>query len=313
VVYCTNYDPATSTGVIPDFDAAGNVVINGNTMLKAFARAEGYEDSEEVILEFLTESPFLTSGLGPLLESLEDNTPDNPHTLVFPDVILDLLYDWPKVNSALLDAEKYVILDLSRVTLNDRNTVTGADFVAGEEGAKPPSDGDFNIIWDNQLVRGIVLPASLQTVGAYALNWCYMLESVTIPDGVTSIGEGAFMNCRGLTSVTIGESVTSIGVGAFAYCKALTSVVIPDSVESVGLNAFFTCSSLESVTIGSGVRNIESWAFDFCGALTSVTFRGSGAVIGIDDTFPEGAGLKAAYAAGGAGAYTLSGGVWTKE
>ncbi|GAB6390715.1 MAG: hypothetical protein MdMp014T_0088 [Treponematales bacterium] len=52
VVYCTNYDPATSTGVIPDFDAAGNVVINGNTMLKAFARAEGYEDSEEITFEY---------------------------------------------------------------------------------------------------------------------------------------------------------------------------------------------------------------------------------------------------------------------
>jgi hypothetical protein len=56
-----------------------------------------------------------------------------------------------------------------------------------------------------------------------------------------------------------------------------------------------------------------------CGALTSVTFRGSGAVIESDDTFPEGAGLLSAggATAGGtpmaAGTYTLSGGVWTKE
>jgi hypothetical protein len=55
-------------------------------------------------------------------------------------------------------------------------------------------------------------------------------------------------------------------------------------------------------------------AFAFCYALKSVTFRGRGAVIETDRTFyPEGAGLKAAYEAGGAGAYTLKDGEWTKE
>ncbi|GAB6392164.1 MAG: leucine-rich repeat domain-containing protein [Treponematales bacterium] len=82
---------------------------------------------------------------------------------------------------------------------------------------------------------------------------------------------------------------------------------INDAVRNAGV--FIRCANLESVTIGSGVRSIHDWAFDSCGALTSVTFRGSGAVIDSDNTFyPEGAGLKAAYEAGGAGTYTLSGG-----
>jgi hypothetical protein len=309
----------TSEGVPPVLDAAGNPLINEDTTIIAFARAEGYEDSDEVTLEYhVGATPeTLESYLRGYLEKKEANTPDNLYTVVFLDGTLDLLDDWPKINSTLLTSEKYryVILDLSRLTLNDRNTVTGVNFVPNEN-AEPSvtlSDGNFNIIWNNGMVRGLVLPASLQIVGEYALNGCYMLESVTIPDGVTGIESGAFAYCYNLKSAVIPDGVTGIGTGAFAYCHGLKSVVIPDRVENIWYSAFFDCQSLESVTIGSGVKNIHDWAFGFCGALTSVTFRGSGAVIESDNTFPEGAGLKAAYAAGGAGAYTLSGGVWTKE
>ncbi|GAB6393626.1 MAG: leucine-rich repeat domain-containing protein [Treponematales bacterium] len=285
----------TSTGNPPERNAAGNPVINEDTTLISFARAAGYEDSDEVTLEYQVGATpeTLEDYLKDYLKEKEENTPDNPYTIVFLDETIDLLSDWPKVGSALLSAERYVILDLSRLTLNDRDTVTGANFVAADEESDPselPSDGDFNIIWDNQMVMGLVLPASLQTVGPYALNWCYMLESVTIPNGVTGIG-----------------------IGAFAYCHALKSVVIPDSVESIGHSAFFSSRSLESVTIGSGVKDIHNWAFGLCGVLKSVTFRGSGAVIETDASFPEGAGLRAAYEAGGAGTYTLSEGVWTKR
>jgi len=43
-----------------------------------------------------------------------------------------------------------------------------------------------------------------------------------------------------------------------------------------------------------------------CKYISSVTFEGSAAVINSDNTFPEGASLKATYEADVAGTYTLS-------
>ena len=49
------------------------------------------------------------------------------------------------------------------------------------------------------------IPASLRSVtvtedvGAYALNGCYMIESVTLPETATSIATAVFYNCTGLT------------------------------------------------------------------------------------------------------------------
>ncbi|GAB6392165.1 MAG: chitobiase/beta-hexosaminidase C-terminal domain-containing protein [Treponematales bacterium] len=51
VIYCT-----TAEGIPPVLNAAGNPVITGDTTLIAFARAEGYEDSDEVTFEYRVDS-----------------------------------------------------------------------------------------------------------------------------------------------------------------------------------------------------------------------------------------------------------------
>ena len=53
-----------------------------------------------------------------------------------------------------------------------------------------------------------------------------IIKDLVIPDGVTSIGNDAFYNCTSLTSVTIPSSVTSIGDRAFYDCNSLTTVVV---------------------------------------------------------------------------------------
>ena len=108
------------------------------------------------------------------------------------------------------------------------------------------------------------------TIGSWAFDNCYVLNSVTIPDSVTSIGYAAFENCKPLTSVTIGNSVTSIEGEAFYDCDSLTSVTIPDSVTVIGREAFYNCDSLTSVTIGNGVTAIGTDAFYNCRSLNSV-------------------------------------------
>ena len=74
------------------------------------------------------------------------------------------------------------------------------------------------------------------------------IKDLVIPNSVDSIHDYAFYYCYSLTSVTLGESVTSIGEEAFAGCYFLTSVTIPNSVTSIGSSAFKNCSSLTSIT-----------------------------------------------------------------
>jgi len=294
----------TSTGVPPELNAAGNPFINEDTTLIAFARAEGYEDSDEVSFEYQVDGVTIEE-LESYLRERGANTEDTPHTVRLASGTAATGGAMGTINDAIRNAGVFINLDLSDCRASG-NTITGFGF--NNASGTLPSGSDFNIIWDNQYIKSIILPGSLRTIGENAFCYCEAnLESVTIPDGVTGIGNGAF-----------------------AYCRVLKSVVIPDRVESIGDNAFFCDYALESVTIGSGVRSIHDWAFDACGALTSVTFRGSGAVIAFEgDTFPEGAGLLSAGGATGAaetadgetaggtpmvaGTYTLNGGVWTKE
>ena len=132
-----------------------------------------------------------------------------------------------------------------------------------------------NLYLNGSLVKDLVIPDSVTSIGYEAFRGCSSLESVVIPDSVTSIGDYAFRNCSSLTSVTIPDSVTSIGYEAFYSCSSLTSVVIPDSVTSIGENAFQSCSSLTSVTIPDSVTSIGQYAFEGCSSLTSVTIPDS--------------------------------------
>ena len=139
-----------------------------------------------------------------------------------------------------------------------------------------------NLYLNGSLVKDLVIPDSVTSIGYEAFRGCSSLESVVIPDSVTSIGERAFRDCSSLESVIIPDSVTSIGYNAFDSCSSLTSVVIPDSVTSIGDYAFRNCSSLTSVTIPDSVTSIGDYAFRNCSSLTSVTIPDSVTSIGYE-------------------------------
>jgi len=143
------------------------------------------------------------------------------------------------------------------------------------------------------------------------------LKTVVITrSGDNTITASAFRDWSSLTSVTIGNSVTSIGSNAFQDCTGLTSIIIPNSVTSISAYAFQNCTGLTSVTIPNSVTSIGLQAFDGCTNLTSVTFQRAGTTISNDNSFPNGASLRTAYAAGGIGTYTrpnTTSTTWTKQ
>ena len=58
-------------------------------------------------------------------------------------------------------------------------------------------------------------PKSVTTIGEYAFEGCYALQTINVPNGVTTIEEGAFKDCKALQCIRIPNSITTIGNDAF--------------------------------------------------------------------------------------------------
>lgn len=129
-------------------------------------------------------------------------------------------------------------------------------------------------------LQSATISSSVTSVGTYAFSNCYSLQSATIPSSVTSVGTYAFYSCSALQSVTIPSSVTSIGSNTFGGCYSLQSATIPSSVTSIGASAFYSCSALQFVIIPSSVTSIGNNAFRGCNSLQSVTIPSSVTSIG---------------------------------
>ena len=138
-------------------------------------------------------------------------------------------------------------------------------------GISNPINYSHSLILNGEVIKDLVIPFGVTSIGYKAFENCSTLTSLTITNGVRSIGNVAFQNCSGLTSVSIPESVTSIGDNAFDACFSLTSITIPNSVTEIPKSAFAYCRGLTSLTIGSSVTTIGYWAFDHCSQLTSLT------------------------------------------
>ena len=113
-------------------------------------------------------------------------------------------------------------------------------------------------------------------------SYSSIIASVLIEHGVSSIGDYAFDSCYYMNSVKIPDSVTSIGDYAFHYCHDLSRVKIPDSVTTIGKYAFYDCESLSSVEIPGSVTSIGDYAFGFCTNLTNIYVDNSNPVYSND-------------------------------
>ena len=167
----------------------------------------------------------------------------------------------PEYICAYLDSLKYVTIGNS-VTSIGKNAFSGCDSIT-----KTNYTGDV-ASWCNIKFGNFSANPMYYSHNFYIND--QEIKDLVIPNSVDSIHNYAFYGCSSLTSVTIGNSVTSIGKNAFGYCSSLTSITIPNSVTSIGDDAFYYCSSLRSAIIGSGVPEIADYAFSGCSSLSYV-------------------------------------------
>ena len=134
-----------------------------------------------------------------------------------------------------------------------------------EEGitAINPDAAGYGCFWDCTKLVDVILPVSLNSIGARAFQECSSLVSIAIPSNVTSIGSAAFLDCSNLSSVYLSDGLQNINSQAFMDCTKLTEILIPANVRFIGAQAFANCGSLKKITfIGNyPVFNIDPFAF----------------------------------------------------
>lgn len=110
-----------------------------------------------------------------------------------------------------------------------------------------------------------------------------LVKDLIIPDSVTSIGKYAFYNCSGLTSVEIPNSVTSIGQYAFGYCGGLTSVTIKsETPPTLGTDAFYETKNCPLIVPCSTVDAYKTAWPDYADRITCSGSGSQGITVRLD-------------------------------
>ena len=113
---------------------------------------------------------------------------------------------------------------------------------------------------DNDQIRSIYIPNSVEKIGANAFNGCVSLKDVRLSQNLKSIESGLFRYCIQLEQIVIPFKVTSIGSNAFADCVHLKEIILIE-VTTIGESAFNNCQSLETVFVSRKLSNVDADAF----------------------------------------------------
>jgi len=122
-----------------------------------------------------------------------------------------------------------------------------------------------------ELVTEIDIPATIDSIGRYALKECDGLSTIKVNPNNKTLDSRNNCNCiiftandslvAGCKTSTIPSSIKHIGDYAFYYCEGLKTVDIPDGVNTIGYCAFYQCEELSSISIGDSVKEIDGLAF----------------------------------------------------
>ena len=203
------------------------------------------------------------------------------------------------INSYDMMVMRNKMQNLRELDLTDATIVTNSyDYGTGTS-----TNNVFPDFMKGKNLTNILLPTSITSIGANALNGCKYIKEITIPDNVTTISSSAFSSCSLLSSInvsansklqTIGSSaflsttslknvnfskatlLESIGNNAFDD-SAITSISLPASLKTIGNSAFLNCRSLLSL---STAANIGNYVFKGCSTLQNVTIQEGATSIG---------------------------------
>lgn len=158
-------------------------------------------------------------------------------------------------------------------------------------------------------LTSVVLPDTLETIGAEAFWNSEYLTEITLPRSYAEFEASAFNRCQRMTAfhvdaqnesfaaadgilytkdlqkllrapggtsgtLTVPNHVTIIGPNAFEADESLTEVVLQEGVQTIGSNAF-TYSGVQKVTLPISLTTIDRGAFENADQLKEVQYLGT--------------------------------------
>jgi len=112
------------------------------------------------------------------------------------------------------------------------------------------------------------------SLGANAFMGCTGLERVYLNHVLPAIGKTTFKNCSSLKGIVLGSNVTTIAEQAFYGCKQLSSVNL-ENITEIGEKAFYNCDKLQQLTLSRNIASIGNEAFADCKQLVGAHFTGN--------------------------------------
>ncbi|MDE5823374.1 MAG: leucine-rich repeat domain-containing protein, partial [Lachnospiraceae bacterium] len=195
----------------------------------------------------------------------------------------------------------------SVVTAIGKAAFTGQTYMKAEDRRRLSVTDRFNPrVTDEQIelhqgITKIVLPETIQYIGAGAFDKMRSLKEIHIPKGVKEIGCSAFSGCSSLKRITIPDGIEKISACtffrmaleeiviprkvheiekmAFVQCGSLKRIIVPENVKKIGDHAFSQCLKLEELCICEGVEEIGEYAFGGCISLKTLIVPGTVKVI----------------------------------
>ena len=130
------------------------------------------------------------------------------------------------------------------------------------------------------MIKSLVIPEGITSIGDNSFSDCDLLESVTLPNSLTHIGERAFYSNQKLREVggTVEKGLRYLGNESNPYImlfyinepESLTTVEINPSCKFIGATVFYNTTQITEVNFPEGVLEIGYQPFTFCNELTTV-------------------------------------------
>ena len=127
-----------------------------------------------------------------------------------------------------------------------------------------------SVFKDNKIIKELTIPSSVKNINYQALKGC-QFEKVIIGEGTKALPDFMFTDCTKLKEVVLPESLEKMGCAVFDGCTSLESFIVPDNVNiESGFSLFRDCVNLRYVKLPSNLTIIPQYIFAGCASLESL-------------------------------------------
>ncbi|MCR5839051.1 MAG: leucine-rich repeat protein [Kiritimatiellae bacterium] len=157
----------------------------------------------------------------------------------------------------------------------------------------PFSDIGNQCFQNNKVIKTLILPARITSIGNNAFNGCTALQTATMP-GVTKVNQSTFSGCTSLVDVDCPNLKNIASYGAFQNCTSLVELKVAADMTSFSSDTFRGCTSFTTlytndatkvvghVQLPPGVTSLSSYNFQntkithvFAPSVTSISGNGN--------------------------------------